>query len=200
MTHTDNVTALLRFREGHFLLESGHHGAGWLDLERLCVRPEPIADLAAALVDRLRPYRIDAVCGPLVEGAFVGLLVAAKLRVSFTYAAPSNLPAPGELFPVRYRIPPGLRSGLAGARVAIVNDVVSAGSAIRGAHAELEDCGAVPVVVASLAVLGTMGAAFVKAQGMALETLAQLPYGMWTRADCPLCARQEPLVDARVQP
>ena len=28
-------------RRGHFLLESGHQGDRWLDLELLCLRPEP---------------------------------------------------------------------------------------------------------------------------------------------------------------
>src|SRR5262245_33475515 len=49
----ERVGRLLARRTGHFRLESGHHGDLWLDLERLCLRPEPVQRLAAALAKRL---------------------------------------------------------------------------------------------------------------------------------------------------
>jgi orotate phosphoribosyltransferase len=41
------IVEMLPARRGHFRLESGHHGSLWLDLERLCLRPDPIRELAA---------------------------------------------------------------------------------------------------------------------------------------------------------
>src|SRR5438132_11129782 len=76
-TH-DDVIALMPARRGHFLLESGHHGELWLDLELLCLAPDPVRRLAARLAARLAPYAIEAVCGPLVEGAFVAMMVASS--------------------------------------------------------------------------------------------------------------------------
>ena len=75
------VAALLPWRKGHFKFESGHHGDTWLNLELLCLQPEPVEQLAAVLADCLSEQRPDVVCGPLVEGAFVALMVARRLRV-----------------------------------------------------------------------------------------------------------------------
>src|SRR3979411_1541613 len=80
------VVRLLPSRKGHFRLESGHHGDLWLDLELLCLRPEPVQRLAAGLAARLAGHQVEVVCGPLIEGAFVALMVALELGVPFTYA------------------------------------------------------------------------------------------------------------------
>ena len=75
------VEQLIPTREGHFVFESGHHGRIWLDLERLFLHPARVQPLAEAIAHRLRGHQIAAVCGPLVEGAFVSLLVASSLRL-----------------------------------------------------------------------------------------------------------------------
>src|SRR5436853_463434 len=72
-------------RSGHFLLESGHHGDLWLDLESLCLELARVQPFAAELAKRLEPFGVEAVCGPLVEGAFVALMVASELRSEFYY-------------------------------------------------------------------------------------------------------------------
>jgi orotate phosphoribosyltransferase len=189
------VGRLLRERAGHFVLESGHHGELWLDLELLCVRPERVAPLAAALAGRLEAHGVEAVCGPLVEGAFVGLMVAAELRVPFTYAerfARADGPA---LFPFGYRLPPPLGAEVRGKRVAIVNDVVNAGSAVRGAYEALLACGARPVVIGALMVLGPPAGELAAARGLALERLAARESRVWEVAACPLCRAGVPLED-----
>jgi orotate phosphoribosyltransferase len=58
------VLRLLPARKGHFRLESGHHGEIWLDLERLCLHPEPVRLLATRMASRLARHKIEAVCGP----------------------------------------------------------------------------------------------------------------------------------------
>ena len=73
-------------RRGHFVLESGHHGDLWLDLELLFLHPRRIESAVVALSELLRPFAVDAVCGPLNEGAFVALMVAARLDAAFSYA------------------------------------------------------------------------------------------------------------------
>ena len=82
---------LLKARRGHFELESGHHGELWLDLESLCRKPDVVRQLASELAHRLSQYRPEVVCGPLVEGAFVGLLVAQEMNVEFVYTRISIL-------------------------------------------------------------------------------------------------------------
>src|SRR5258706_15678033 len=90
-------------RRGHFRTESGYHTNLWMDLETLCRRPEAIQPFAQQLADRLRPYALDAVCGPLNEGAFVSLMVAAELGCDFTYAERFAEGAGEALFSVRYQ-------------------------------------------------------------------------------------------------
>jgi orotate phosphoribosyltransferase len=191
-----DVRALLPARRGHFALESGHHGALWLDLELLCLRPAAIEPLAGVLAARLKQHDVQMVCGPLVEGAFVALMVAWALDVPFTYTDrvvdPATADASG-LFPVRYVVPPALRPHLAGQRVAIVNDVVNAGSAVRGTLSDLAACGAEVVAVAALATLGDSAFTLAEAAGVPLETLARLPGDVWAPTACPLCAAGAPL-------
>ena len=181
MPARDQVARLLSRRDGHFALESGHHGDLWLDLERLFLDPGRVAPLARELAKRLERNRIEAVCGPLVEGAFVGVLVASALGVAFTYSAHEG--------PFRYRIPDALRAELAGRRVAVVNDVINAGSAVIGTLDDLEACGARPVAIATLAILGDAARRFAEARSLAIATLASFPNTLWEPASCPLCAR-----------
>ena len=190
----DDVLALMPARRGHFLFESGHHGDLWLDLELLCLTPDRVRPLAARLAARLASYEINAVCGPLVEGAFVALLVASELRVPFSYAERFEHPERDGPFPVEYRIPRALRARVRGKRVAIVNDVVNAGSAVRGALTDLQVCAARPVAIGALLVLGSTATQLAAERRVALETLASLPNNLWTPAECPLCVQQMPLV------
>ena len=189
----DRVARLLPIRQGHFRLESGHHGHTWVDLELLFLYPDRIRRLTTQLATALRSHRPEVVCGPLVEGAFVAMMVAPRLRVPFTYAERIADDTLSGLYPVRYRLPGALREVVRGRRVAIVNDVINAGSAIRGTSTDLVACVAQPVAVATLAVLGGRAAEFAAANQIALETLAALPNEIWEPAVCPLCRDGVPL-------
>lgn len=182
-------------RRGHFLLESGHHGELWLDLELLCLRPRQIEGSVAALSEQLRSHAVDAVCGPVNEGAFVALMVASQLDVEFYYAERFERAPSDQLFPVEYRLPPALRSSVPGKRVAIVNDVINAGSAVRGAYTDLLACGAEPVALASLLVLGESAARFAGEKNIPLISVAQLANSLWAPSECPFCALGTPLDD-----
>lgn len=149
--------------------------------------------LAEALAVRLRGHQIAAVCGPLVEGAFVGLMVASSLRLPFSYSEPVRDQHAAGLFPVSYPIPKPLERELRGKRVAIVNDVINAGSAVRGTLAALKQCGAQPVAIAALAVYGPAASELAATHGVALETLASFPSRIWEPRTCPLCAKGVPL-------
>lgn len=188
-----DILAITAARRGHFLLESGHHGELWLDVDRLFVRPELVRPLASQLADRLRPYDVAAVCGPLTGGAFLAQMVAEELGVAFVYAQRVERQAATGLFPVDYPIPDELAEFVRGQRVGIVNDVINAGSAVRGAIASLNALDVQPVVLGALLVLGDAAAALAAAAGVPLETLGQLSNAVWTPEECPLCRKGEPL-------
>jgi orotate phosphoribosyltransferase len=189
----EQVAELLPEREGHFVFESGHHGRVWLDLELLFLHPERVQPLAEALANRLRRFQPAAICGSLVEGAFVGLLVASSLRLPFSYSEPTRNDDGAGLFPVSYPIPRSLQAQLRGKRVAVVNDVINAGSAVRGTLAALEDCDAKPVAIGTLAVYGEAASELAASHAVPLETLASFDSEIWEPRSCPLCARGVPL-------
>jgi len=187
------LLSLLAARKGHFQFESGHHGDLWLDLELLCLRPGRLRRPAAELAKRLSGHNIEAVCGPLVEGAFVALMVASELDVEFCYSERFASPQGDALYPVKYRIPTAVRGEVRGKRVAIVNDVVNAGSAVRGTFADLMACGADPVAIGTLVALGSSVFSFATDKNMAFQSIASLPNLLWAPSQCPLCASGVPL-------
>jgi orotate phosphoribosyltransferase len=185
----EELVSLLAARTGHFRLESGHHGDLWLDLDLLFLRPNELRAFAAELAKRLSRHGTDAVCGPLVGGAFLAQMIASELGAEF-YHADRITRRPG---PVEYRIPDPLRPRIKGRAVAVVDDVINAGSAIHGAVADVLACGARPVALAALLVLGDSAARFAAGTSTPLESLAHWPSGLWTPSDCPLCAAGVPL-------
>lgn len=186
---------LFAMRAGHFVFESGHHGDRWLDLELLMLRPNRVQPYALLLAGRLRPLAPEMVCGPLIEGAFVGQLVAAALDVDFCYTEPRREVANTGLFPVGYRLPPALRRQTSGRRVVVVNDVINAGSAVRGTLAELDRYAAHIVGIGSLLVLGPAADRLAGDHGVPLEALSRLNHALWLPGACPLCKEGVPLTD-----
>jgi orotate phosphoribosyltransferase len=180
----DEVLGLLEARRGHFLLESGHHGDLWLELDRLFVRPAKLKPFTSELGRRLASHEIEVACGPLTGGAFIAQSVAAKLDLEFAWTERSR---------DGYRIPDPLRAGLEGKTVAIVDDVVNAASAAGATLEQLRECGARPVAIGALVTLGSAPEAFADGEGLALERLTSLPNVLWEPADCPMCAAGEPL-------
>jgi orotate phosphoribosyltransferase len=186
-TNATRFLELVDGRRGHFRLESGHHSALWLDLDPLFAEPRRIDPLVAALTNSLRPYEVTGVCGPLLGGAFLAQLVAHALGLEFSFT--ERVPAlAGGMYQARYRLPPAYAARVRGQRLAIVDDVMSAGSALRGTFEELQNHGAAPVVAGALLVLGSTGAGFFAQSGVAVEAVARDDYELWLPAGCPLCA------------
>src|SRR5262245_50670022 len=156
----DELLRLLAARKGHFRYESGHHGDLWLEIPRMYLRPDRLRPLAAGLARRLAGYGVEAVCGPLVEGALLAQMVAEELGAEFSFAEQFARPRGDGLYPVGYRIPAALRPCARGKATAVVDDVINAGSAVRGALADLRACGARPVAIGALLVLGPSAPAF----------------------------------------
>lgn len=182
-------------RRGHFRLESGHHSALWLDLDPLFSDPRRVEPFVSALAAALRPHDVAVVCGPLLGGAFLAQLAARALDAQFCFTERVMPAGRDGLYRAQYRLPPTMISGVRGKRVALVDDVMSAGSALRGTHAELLGHGAVPVVVGALLVLGNAGADYFAEKALPVEAVARDDYDIWFPGSCPLCASGTPLED-----
>ena len=184
----DRLIEALPARRGHFRLESGHHGELWLDLDALFARPASLAPFVAELAERLSGCGAEVVCGPLVGGAFVAQAVADRLGIEASWTERVAAPSGGGLYAARYRIPEALRDRLGGRPVAVVDDVVNAGSATRATIADLRACDARPIALGALLVLGDGAAQLARAEGLALASIATLANAIWEPGDCPLCA------------
>jgi orotate phosphoribosyltransferase len=135
------------------------------------------------------------VCGPLLGGAFLAQRVADALGAAFCFTE-RVLPADASgLYAARYRLPHALAARVRGRRIALVDDVMSAGSALRGTYAELRAHGARPVAAGALLVLGSAGSSFFASEGIPVEAAARDEYELWTPAECPLCATGVPVED-----
>jgi orotate phosphoribosyltransferase len=189
----EHLLSVVSGRQGHFQLESGHHGDLWFQLETLCLNAREIRPFAVRLAEQLTSQNVEVVCGPLVEGAFVALLVSLELGCDFVYAERFADTTRGGLFPVDYRLPKALEPTVKGKRVAIVNDVINAGSAVRGTFFDLQAHGADVVAIGALLGLGDAILEFAGEQQVTVALLERMPNNLWTPSECPLCASGVPL-------
>lgn len=189
----DTIGALLAERRGHFQMESGFHSGSWFELGTLFDRPDQLDPFVTELARRLAAHDPDAVCGPETGGAKLARLIADQLGIRCLVAERTVMREATGLFPVRYVLPQAQRETARGLSVVLVDDAISAGSAVRGAYADLVACGARPVALGSLIVFGDAAARFAGEMAIALEGIERTPFAMWEPADCPLCEAGVPL-------
>jgi orotate phosphoribosyltransferase len=184
---------LLAGRRGHFRMESGYHSEWWYDLNRLFDRPECLRPFVSELARRLRPHGADVICGPMTGGARLAEQVAAELAAEYVFTERVEPRDGNGLFSVRYLVPDALRTRASGHTVAIVDDAISAGSAVRGTYADLVACEARPVAIGALFVFGGGITAFAHEHQLPVECVARMPFEMWLPVECPLCRDGRPL-------
>lgn len=129
--------------EGHFVLSSGLHSARYLQCARVLMVPQRASRLAQALAEKLPQAlrdSIDAVVSPAMGGVIIGHEMGRALGKPAMFVE-----RPGGTF--------GLRRGFRldrGARVLMVEDVVTTGLSSKEAIAAIEDAGGKVVGAASL--------------------------------------------------
>lgn len=177
---------------GHFQMESGLHGNLWLHLDKLLAergRLEPFID---ELSERFLPYDVDVICGPQTGGADLAKLIAGKLGKAYIYSDRIV----NEDKSVSYKIPEAMLETINGKKIAVVDDVIQAGSAVKKTIADLETHGATVVVIGALMTLGTPAAAYAKEKGFGLEYIANQDNDIWSPEVCPHCLNGESLHNA----
>jgi orotate phosphoribosyltransferase len=181
------IAALANPQPGHFDLATGYHGDLWLDLDALFLRPALLRPHVRWLADQLGAHRIDAVCGPSEGGAFLAHAVAEMLDTAFlpAYRDPEKRPA-------GYHLPP-VTGGISGWRVAVTDDAVNAGTAVRACAAELRSQAAEPVAVGALLALGPAALAVAVELAVPFYPVDTMTSQAWPADDCPLCARGTPV-------
>lgn len=110
--------AILR---GHFVLTSGRHSDTYFEKFRVLERPEVLSVLCAEIATRFREEPIDIVAGPTTGGIIIAFEVARQMSLPALYVESEA----GKRT---------LRRGAAiphGARVLIVDDVLTTGLSVR---------------------------------------------------------------------
>jgi orotate phosphoribosyltransferase len=183
----DAITQLLVQRRGHFQMESGYHTAAWFELDTLFDHPDELWPFVNELAWRLASHGVDSVCGPMTGGAKLARLIATELHIECFEAERLETPGATGLFPVKYELPEMQRQKAHARSVAIVDDAISAGSAVRATYADLVAHSARPVALGALVVFGDAAAQFAADRGLALEATLRMPLEMWHPDECPLC-------------
>lgn len=178
---TGDVLGMMRGRHGHFRLEPGHHSDLWLDVDAAFVRPARLSPVVADLARRLARHRPDAVCGPLTGGAFVAQLIAVELDIECYFT--ERISVSDGLYSAEYRI----GRPLTGKRVAVADDAINAGSAVRATLTDIERTGGTPIALAALLVLGVPAVGLAADRGIPLEYAEFAENVIWSPDECPLC-------------
>jgi orotate phosphoribosyltransferase len=149
-------------REGHFVLSSGLHSPVFLQKNLVFMRPDRTERLCKALAEKLRAHspEIDVVISPAVGAVIPGYETARWLGVPALYVERE-----GGTFKLRrgFAVKPG-------AKVAMVEDIVTTGLSSRECIQAIRDAGG-DVVVAGCIVDRSGGRADVGAPLVALATL-----------------------------
>ena len=181
--NTPAVLALFRrcegLLEGHFQLSSGLHSGGYLQCARVLQHPEHAAALGQALAERAAGLEPAVVLSPALGGVVVGHEVARALGVRALFAERRE----GRLTLRRgFRIDPG-------ERVLVVEDVVTTGGSTRETIDVAVAAAAVVVGAAAIIDRGEEPVRF----GVPFDALVQIPLPAYESAECPMCARGEPV-------
>jgi orotate phosphoribosyltransferase len=141
MAEFEAAEAILR---GHFILSSGLHSDTYLQCARVLMDPKRAdrlcASLAAKVRQTLKDIRIDMVVAPAMGGVVVGYEMGRQLGIETIFCEREN----GEF---------ALRRGVAiapGARILMIEDVVTTGKSSMEAVRCVEAHGGVVVAEASL--------------------------------------------------
>lgn len=171
-----NSGALL---EGHFQLSSGLHSDRYLQSALVLQDPAKAEVLCRGLAAKL-PAGIEYVVGPALGGVVVAYELARALGALAQFTERRD---GGMELRRGFRLP-------AGARVLIMDDILTTGTSIRECYAAIRDTGAEFVGCGCL-VDRSDGRADVA--GLDLYALVGLEVQAWEPEACPKCAAGEPL-------
>ena len=170
-------------KQGHFLLSSGRHSDQYVEKFDLLRQPMATSEVCALIVERVADMAIDVVVGPTTGGVILAFEVARQLGVGAAYAERVGSEGSGREF----------RRGTTfqrGARVLVVDDILTTGGSVRETLAALD---AHDVDVAGVALLvdrSGIGLAI----GVPSFSLTSLDIASWDATDCPLCQCGVPLI------
>ena len=175
----EETNALLK---GHFRLSSGRHSDRYLQSALVLQYPLKAERLCAALAEKVKPLKPDAVLSPAMGGLFVGHELARALQVRHIFTERNKETDAMEL-----------RRGFTvekGEKFFAVEDIITTGKSIRESIQVIRALGAEVVGVGSLIDRSGGAASF----DVPIQSLASLKVESWEEKDCPLCKQGMPVV------
>ena len=177
---------------GHFLLSSGKHSDKYFQCARVLASPARASLLGAGIGARWSEQLVDAVVGPAIGGIVIAHEVARYL------GTPSY-------FTERDAGKMALRRGFAidaGAKVVVVEDVVTTGGSALEVVEMLKSMGVEVVGVSSIVWRSPDPHASSPFGAIPFRPLLTLPTEAWDVADCPQCKQGKPFFKpgSRAQP
>lgn len=163
---------------GHFVLSSGKHSARYLQSAKVLMIPSHAARLAGFLAEKIEADAVDLVVSPALGGLIIGHEVARALNKPFIFTERKE----GEM---------SLRRGFEldqGARVLVVEDVITTGGSVRECIQVVRDHGGVPFKVMALV---DRAPDQPNRFDIPCETLVQLAVPAFDADECPLCQAGE---------
>lgn len=171
-------------KKGHFLYASGKHGDTYVEKFNLLRNPQATSEVCRHFSDRFRDDRIDVVVGPTTGGILLAFETARQLGVAAAYAERKGDGEAGREFRRDTTFEPG-------ARVLVVDDILTTGGSVRETLAALEEQ---PVEVVAVGVLVDRSAGATTFGDVPLVAVASRKFDAWDAEDCPLCKEGVPLV------
>jgi orotate phosphoribosyltransferase len=165
--------------DGHFRLSSGRHSNRFIQKFRILESPPLVEAVARRIADAFRAENVTVVVSAAVGGIVLGYEVARQLGTDAIFVEKENgVPVLRRSF----RLTPNDRA-------LVVEDVVTTGMSVREVLEVVRANGATPVGV---------GVIVERAQadfGVPTHALLKLPIESFDPADCPQCAKGDPITD-----
>lgn len=159
-------------KKGHFKLSSGLHSDTYVQCSQLLKDPR-LAMASGRAIAQAVGEDVDIVLSPALGAIVIGFATAAAMGCEFLFAERVD----GELALRRgFRIPPG-------ARVLLVEDVITTGGSILELARLVEETGAEVVGLASIVLRGP-----IEAGSRKVFSLARVSADTFEPGECPLCA------------
>lgn len=177
------LRAVGALKSGHFLLSSGRHSAEYVEKFELLKDPRATSRACTEIINMLGEYvDVDLVAGPTTGGILLAFEIARQLGLPAAYAERVTSGSSEREFS-RGATP------AEGARVLVVDDVMTTGGSVRETLAAVEACGAKTVAVAVLVDRSGGNVTF----ECPLLSLAQLDIETWESGDVPAWLNEIPI-------
>jgi orotate phosphoribosyltransferase len=182
-----DLDALLKevgaLKEGHFVLSSGRHSDRYVEKFDLLRHPKATERACQAIVENVVDLgRIDVVAGPTTGGILLAFEVARQMNKPAAYAERADSGSLAREF----------RRGTTfevGARVLVVDDILTTGGSVRETLGALGEHDVMPVAVAVLVDRSGGNVDF----GIPLIALSHMTIQTWAADVCPLCLQGIPV-------